>query len=73
MEQIFLTRRNLKALLSKLDRHASGDQTFCTIVKFDMTHLKYPCTVQTAITAVEDADYYTDREAGAVFPEDDQS
>lgn len=71
MEQIYLTRRNLETLLSKLNRHAAGEPTFRTIVKFDIAHLTYPCSVRAVITAVEDADYYTDREPGDVDPKDD--
>lgn len=70
MNKVYLSRRNLLVLLSKLDRAAKGEQTFQTIIKADTTHPKYPCSVQTAIIAVEDEDYYTDREAGEVHPKD---
>jgi hypothetical protein len=70
LEHIYLTRRNLLTLLSKLDRKAKGEQTECTLIKQDIVHPLYPCTVRSFITAVEDADYYTDREAGAVHPAD---
>jgi len=35
MEQIYLTRRNLETLLSKLDRAKRGELTDCTIIKLD--------------------------------------
>lgn len=71
MEHIYLSRRNLLTLLSKLDRAAAGDITERTIIKSDMSHSQYPQTMQHAlVTAVEDIDYYTDRLPGAVHPKD---
>lgn len=70
MNKIYLTRRNLLVLLSKLDRAAQGEETHRTILKVDTTHPKYPCTNETAIVAVEDTDYYVDREAGEMYPTD---
>lgn len=70
--QVFLSRRNLLTLLSKLDRQASGEATLCTIRKHDMEHPVYPqshATIQ--VTAVEDEAYYIDRNAGVVMPQDD--
>lgn len=67
MEQIFLSRRNLLHLLSKLDRKKAGQYTFCTLVKTDTDHPQYPCSVKALITAVEDWDYYTDRMPGATM------
>ena len=72
MEQIYLTRRNLVTLMSKLDRAREGEYTTCTIVKRDNVHPTYPQTMaEVRITAVEDEKYYTDRVAGAVHPADD--
>lgn len=70
MKQIFLTRRNLQTLLNKLDRQKAGEATFCTIVKADTAHIKYPIPEQMMITAVEDEDYYSDREPGEMHPSD---
>jgi hypothetical protein len=71
MEQIFLSRRNLLALLSKLDRQKAGDSTFCTIIKRDNLHPIYSQTIpEIAITAVEDEDYYIDRDPGIIHPSD---
>jgi hypothetical protein len=67
---VYLSRRNLLALLSKLDRAGLGETTERTIIKRDTVHPQYACTVPTAVVAVEDFDYYTDREAGAVLPAD---
>lgn len=71
MEQIFLTRRNLLSLLNKLDRKAEGEDTACTLIKRDNQNKNYPQTIdECAITAVEDVDYYSDRQAGEVWPAD---
>jgi hypothetical protein len=71
MQRLYLTRRNLLTLLSKLDRRHEGGITACTIVKQDTKHPKYPSTDAVMVTAVEDADYYTDREPGEVLIVDD--
>lgn len=71
MQQVYLTRRNLLTLLSKLDRSSSGDVSACTIVKQDTIHQTYPCSDVIAVTAVEDAVYYTDRKPGPVLSEDE--
>ena len=61
------------ALLSKLDRVKNGQQSFCSIVKNDNRHPKYSQTMDSiTITALEDKDYYTDREAGKMHPEDEE-
>lgn len=71
-ERVYLTRRNLLTLLSKLDRQAAGDVTMCTIVKYDNVHSKYPQTMDAIeVVAVEDADYYTDRDPGGMHPLDE--
>lgn len=71
MERVYLTRRNLETLLSKLGRKAQGEETACTLVKFDTKHPKYPCTAAIEVIALEDAEYYTDRSPGEVHPKDD--
>lgn len=72
MQTVYLTRRNLLVLLSKLDRAARGEVTFRTIIKQDTEHPKYPSSDITQVTAVEDADYYTDdRMIGPVHPADE--
>jgi hypothetical protein len=64
---LYLTRKNLNALLTKLDR----DGSLCTIIKSDTVHPEYPLigTDVVYVTAVEDEDYYTDRPAGKMFEE----
>jgi hypothetical protein len=71
MQHVYLTRRNLLSLISKLDRKKEGEFTRCTLVKRDIAHPKYPCTDEITVTAVEDTDYYTDREAGKLHPADE--
>lgn len=73
MNQIYLTRRNLLTLLSKLDRVKNcDDESACTIIKNDNVHPKYPQTMKSIrVTALEDEDYYTFREAGGVHPSDE--
>lgn len=70
MQTLYLTRRNLLTLLSKLDRVRDGGQSFCTLLKADTTHPIYPCSDRIKVIAVEDEAYYIDRAAGEVLPED---
>ena len=73
VEHVFLSRRNLLTLLSKLDRKTAGDtSTLCTIIKKDDTHAKYPQSCpMIVVTAIDDAEYYDTREAGEVHPLDE--
>lgn len=64
MEKLYLSRRNLLTLLAKLDRVALGEPSQCSLIKQDMEHPDYPSTCRWMVTAVEDADYYTDRLPG---------
>ena len=73
MQQVYLTRRNLLTLLSKLDRVKAGEASMCTILKQDTAHPKYPCSDDVHVTAVEDADYYIDRPAGRMHPLDEKN
>ena len=72
MEIVYLSRRNLLTLLSKLDRRAQGEESACTIVKADNTH---PTLAQTmpeiAVVAVENDEYYCQRKPGFIHPKDD--
>lgn len=66
MEIIYLTRRNLLTLLAKLDKVKQGEASHRCIVKQDIAHKTFPCTNPTMIFALEDDEYYTDREPGEV-------
>lgn len=68
---VYLSRRNLETLLNKLNRVQEGGQSACTIVKADTAHTSYPCSTRTIVVAVEDDEYYTDREPGPVLQEDE--
>lgn len=70
MKRVYLTRRNLLALLSKLDRVKAGEQSKCTLIKQDTVHPKYPCSDIISVTAVEDTDYYADRQPGELLSQD---
>ena len=71
MEKIYLSRRNLLTLLSKLDRRAAGEDTHCILLKNDDMHDTYAQTMPSVLVqAVEDRDYYTDRDPGPVHPMD---
>lgn len=72
MNKVYLSRRNLLALLSKLDRRAAGENTHCTIVKRDTQHPEYAQTVADLhVIAVEDDEYYKDRDPGIMYPPDE--
>lgn len=71
---VYLSRRNLLTLLSKLDRNANGDcdVSACCIIKNDNTHPVYPQTMKSIyVIAIEDEVYYTDRLPGVVHPKDE--
>ncbi len=72
VQAIYLSRRNLLTLLSKLDRNGNGDPSMCTIIKLDHTHEKYPQTMKMCVvTALEDDEYYDTRDPGPVHPKDE--
>lgn len=74
MEQIYLSRRNLLTLLSKLDRKKAGEETLCSITKHDNKHPVYAQSMDAClVTALEDEEYYTDRLPGGVLEKDDPS
>lgn len=69
--RVYLSRRNLLTLLSKLDRQRDGESTACTLIKNDNTHAKYPQTMaHIEVCAVEDDEYYKTRSPGMVHPSD---
>jgi hypothetical protein len=72
MQTVYLTRRNLLILLSKLDRNKlQPESSQCTIIKRDTVHPEFPCSDVIWIKAVEDDVYYKDRPEGIVHPADD--
>jgi len=71
MDQIYLSRRNLLTLLSKLDRNKNGEETACAIIKPNNRPSFQNTMDMCKITAVDDDEYYKDFEAGIVHPKDD--
>jgi len=69
---LYLSRRNLLALLSKLDRQAAGDATACAIVKYSNPTDPYCNTIdQVTVVAVPDDEFYANRSPGAMHPADE--
>ena len=73
--RIYLTRRNLLTLLSKLDRVKAGEQSHATIIKYRNDRVdEYKQDIDSAmIVAVEDEPYYAamNRDPGPITPEDE--
>lgn len=72
MKTVYLSRRNLEALLSKLDRVKAGDASACSIIKRKNPDDGIYMTTIDAImvTAVEDELLYANRSAGMMNPAD---
>ena len=69
---LYLSRRNLLALLSKLDRLENGDETACAIVKSANPSDPYCNTIdQVVVTAVADEEFYANRQPGVMHPLDE--
>lgn len=59
MATVFLSERNLKTLLSKLERERKGEQTSCTIIKYQHRSDNYKQSMkQLVVVAVRDDEYY---------------
>lgn len=57
--KVFLSRKNLQNLLSKLDRQLAGESTECTIFKHKSKTNKYQQTMNSIeVIAVENKAYY---------------
>ena len=72
--RVYLTRRNLEALLSKLDANRAVPNTSqCTLVKNDTLHPKYPQTHKTIVVkALENEEYYSDRTPGEMHQREER-
>jgi hypothetical protein len=69
---LYLSRRNLLALLSKLDRRAAGDATACAIIKYSNPADPYCNTIkEIMVVAVPDDRFYANRSPGAMHPLDE--
>lgn len=74
--KVYLSRRNLLTLLSKLDRDAKGEQTECTLIKYKQPGkgVSYQQTMdRIAVIAVQDEEYYPaqERSAGYIHESDE--
>lgn len=72
--KVYLSKRNLLTLLSKLSRDANGEQTECTILKYQGDTPEYQQTMkEIAVIAVQDDEYYESqgRPAGTVHGADE--
>ena len=70
--QIYLSRRNLLTLLSKLDRQEAGDATACAIITSANPADPYCNTInQVMVIAVPDEKFYTNRSPGIMHPLDE--
>ena len=71
MENIYLSERNLRTLLSKIERKKAGEPTACTLIKHAVPGDPFVQSMNAVIvTAVPDEEYYTNRDAGEVHPLD---
>lgn len=73
---IYLSRRNLEALLSKLNRCSNGEETQCAIIKVQQASSAYRQTMrEILVVAVGDEEYYASqaRPAGEMHPLDEAS
>lgn len=71
-ERIYLSKRNLLTLLSKVERFEQGEETACAIIKYANPLDPYCNTIdQVTVIAVPDENYYTKRTFGEVHPSDD--
>ncbi len=72
MDVVYLSRRNLLTLLSKLDRLEAGEPTACTIIKrADPGAAQTQTMPEIAVVAISDDVAYAHRQAGAVVAEDE--
>ena len=71
-ERIYLSKRNLLTLLSKLERFDQGDETKCAIVKHSNPFDPYCNTMdEIMVVAVPDDKFYTNRTPGEMHPLDE--
>lgn len=73
--KVYLPKRNLLTLLSKLGRFEASEDTKCEIIKHFVPLDPYCMSLQSeesiSIIAIPDSKYYTNREPGRMHPEDD--
>ena len=74
MKKLYLSKRNLLTLLSKLDRQEQGQTTACTLIKYANPNDPYVNSIDCiAVIAVPDDQFYANRNPGEVHPFDEPS
>lgn len=71
---LYLSRRNLEALLAKMNRRSNGEDTYCAIIKVQQASPVYKQTMhEILVVAVDDEEYYSAqaRPAGEMHPKDE--
>lgn len=71
--RLYLSERNLRILLSKLERFKEGQETKCCIIKHANPLDPYCSTIdEVAVIAIPDDKYYTGRAAGEMHHLDEE-
>lgn len=66
--RLYLSERNLRVLLSKIERYKNGEQTACTIIKHSNPLDPYCSTIdEVAVIAIPDDKYYVNRQPGEML------
>lgn len=69
--RLYLSERNLRVLLSKLERYKNGEQTACTIIKHSNPLDPYCSTIdEVAVIVIPDEKYYVARAPGEMLEVD---
>lgn len=72
IEKIYLSKRNLLTLLSKLERLERGEETACAIVKYANSTDPYCNSMnEVMVIAIPDNEFYTNRAPGVMHPLDE--
>jgi hypothetical protein len=72
MNTVYLSKRNLLTLLSKLERLEKGDDTACAIIKYANSTDPYCNTIkEIKVVAIPDEKFYTNRDPGTMHPLDE--
>lgn len=69
--KLYLSERNLRVLLSKIERYKAGEKTQCAIIKRSNPLDPYCSSIdEIAVIGIPDEKYYTAREAGEMMEVD---
>jgi hypothetical protein len=70
--KLYLSKRNLLTLLSKLERQEAGDETACGIIKFKNKNDPFVNSMdEILVTAISDEKFYINRAPGIMHPLDE--